>query len=123
MNEISVKVVGEGHKNCTLQVSGILFKEITNFQILKFADLSHDATGVKLESVLFAIQEKAGLFLNWTKGKETSLILPLESRGVFNFEGMQCINSPEATDGISISAFGVPTPKAFLLMLDMGKQR
>jgi hypothetical protein len=123
VTEISTSIEIEGAKNLTLHVVGNITKNVSLYDILKFADLRSPVIKLRLESVTFAIQEKAGFYLWWRgKGSEKSLILPLESRGWFDFEKVGCIMSPADATGIAISSFNVTEPKAFRLILDMSKQ-
>jgi hypothetical protein len=123
VSELNAIIQTDGQKNVTVHVTGILTKDIVLADILAFSNLSGRPAKLRLESVTFAIQEKAGLYL-WWRGRDSNktLILPLESRGWFDFEKIGCIQSPAETIGMSISSFGVNAPKAFLLILDMGKQ-
>lgn len=109
-----VKVPADGSKNLVLQVVGVLEKDLTRQVLYK------SSRRLRLDSVLFAVQEKAGLLLWWGKDK---LILPLESRGYFSFT---CpVACPEDWDQqIWISSFRVgepPTPKHFYFTLDCEK--
>src|ERR1700679_3754655 len=82
-----VKVTAGGSRNVSVQISGSLPKGM--FELVKFEHL-----GLKLTSLLFLIQEKAGLYLWWDKD---DLILPLESRGAFKFD--TGLKAPEGWDG------------------------
>lgn len=123
MSESSIKRLADGHKNVILNVSGMLTEELPVTDICVFSSLDHSPKALKIESLVFAIQEKMGFYLWWKKGKETTLILPLEGRGGLGFEGMQCLHSPEGAEAIAISSFGWAAPqKAFMILLDMVKQ-
>ena len=124
MSDWVVDKSGDTGKNITLRVSGFITKSFTIPQtIFDFSELRLNPSKIRFESVVFAIQEKMGMYL-WWKGKESNktLILPLESRGAFNFEAMQYLHSPEDALGMSFTTFGVDTPKAFLLIIDLGAQ-
>lgn len=111
--------------NCLVKISGWLEEDMPLTKILMFEDLSPVPKAIRIDSVVYAIQEKAGFNLWWVEGEgpdEKRLILPLESRGYFNFEPMQSLQSKDAI-GIAIESFNVGTaPKTFLILLDMVKQ-
>ena len=120
-----VEIVNDGQKNATVQVSGLLLppsaavSSLHHVDLLQFADLNHTPSKIRVESITFAIQEKGGLYLWWTND---ILLMPLESRGFFDFEKIGCLSSPIGSKGISMTTFGIDKPKAFLLILDLGKQ-
>jgi hypothetical protein len=122
MDDLSVEILGAGRKNITVQVWGILTKNLPVPRVI-FTLEDIGCSKFRFESVVFAVQEKSGFYL-WWKGKDSnkSLILPLESRGAFNFEPVQCLHSPPDTVGIALTSFGVDGPKAFRLILDLGAQ-
>lgn len=109
-----VKITADALRNASVQISGGLpSQEEGKFKLVKFEHL-----GLKLTSVLFLIQEKAGLYLWWD---EDNLILPVESRGAFKFDiGLK---APEDWDGqIWGQAFKTEEfDKAFLLIMDFDK--
>ena len=108
--------------SCLVRISGWLDKDIPFTKIFMFEDLNPVPKAIRIDSVVFAIQEKAGFNLWWVgEGGEKRLILPLESRGYFNFEGMQSLQSKHAV-GIAIESFGVTSTKTFLILLDTVKQ-
>jgi hypothetical protein len=108
---------------CLVKISGYLDEDLPLTKVFMFEELSPIPKSIRIDSVIFAIQEKAGFNLWWVGGEEGEkrLILPLESRGFFNFEGMQSLQSHEAK-GIAIEAFNVTGTKTFLILLDMVKQ-
>lgn len=110
-----VKTTAAGSRNVSIQISG--FVKADDEDIFELANLEH--RGLKVTSVVFLIQEKAGLFLWWDKDRN-ELILPLESRGAFRFDtGLKC---PDDWDGkIWAESFKVDEDKAFLLLLDFDK--
>lgn len=120
------RIVYDGPKNAVLQVSGFLVKDIVAAEpILLLKDLHPWPKALRLDSIVFAVQEKMGCVLWWKAKDELELILPVESRGKLDFEGMQGLHSPnEGTEGIYMSTFKC-TDKAgyyFLLFLDLMKQ-
>lgn len=109
--------------NCLVKISGQIEKDIPLTKVLMFEQLSPVPKAMRIDGVVFAVQEKAGFNLWWVEGEgsEKRLILPLESRGYFNFEGMQSLQSKHAL-GIAMTSFNVTMPKTFLILLDMVKQ-
>jgi hypothetical protein len=81
---------------------------------------------MRLDSVTFAIQEKMGFNLWWTGGatiKDWQLIMPLESRGFFDFEKVGGLHSPDGCYGIGLSVFKNTDPMmTFTMTLDLTKQ-
>jgi hypothetical protein len=124
MNGLEVNKINDGGKNVTINFSGVLVKDIDPSAPKMVVDfLSLHVKRIRLESITFAIEEKAGFYLWWMgEGYKKSLILPLESRGWFDFEKSGCLHSPEWAVGIGLSSFKIEVPKAFLIILDMGKQ-
>ena len=126
MDELSIKIGPDGMKNSTVNVSGILTAaQPVPREIVTFAKLSHPPKSLKIEAIEFSFQDKLGFRLWWTGGDLPLLILPVESRGLMNFEGMQSLHSPEGVTGIGFTTYGMPPQKAdlaFLLMLDLVKQ-
>lgn len=114
----------DGAKNVAVALSGTLFKDLAPTEFLLFNELSLSPRAVRIESVVFAIQEKMGFNLLWKmEGGQWRLILPLESRGRLDFESpMQGIHSPEGAIGLGISSFLCVLEKTFLVMLDLTKQ-
>lgn len=118
-----VKVGSDGHKNCQITVSGILQSDLDVRPILLFSALQPPPRSIRLDGVLFELEEKMGLYLWWMyESLPPTFILPLESRGQLNFEGMQGLHSPQGCIGLGLSTFKVDTPKGMLLMIDMVKQ-
>jgi|SRR6266851_1712453 len=110
------KMTANGAHNVAVQISGGLpIEEEGMFTLFKF-----DYASLKLTSVLFLVQEKAGLYLWWG---EENLILPAESRGAFKFE--IGIKSPEGWDGTlwgsSFKTSDTDRAKGFLLLLDFDR--
>jgi hypothetical protein len=113
---VTIKVIktADGGRNASFEVSGFLEKSLGDKVFL----LCELGAKVRFTNILFAIQEKAGLYLWWDKAKK-NLVLPLESRGNFKLDGVQ---SPEDWDfKLWASAFNVDQPKGFLLILDFDK--
>ena len=107
-----------------MAISGTLSKDIFSpLVVLNFADLHPVPARVRIESAVFAIQEKMGCVLWWDTEDGDVLILPLESRGKLDFESpMQGLHAPKGARGIKMSTFLCNAEKHFLIMLDMTKQ-
>ena len=84
--------------------------------------------GLRLDSAVWAIQEKMGLYLWWEDPKgEEALVLPMESRNSVRFD--EGIPSPRVENGwagkMYLSSFRCedgPLPKGFFVLLDFDKQ-
>ena len=122
-NPIKLVIACDGPKNAVLQLTGKLTKDIPITDVFTLDQLTEPTPkAVRIESVTFAIQEKMGFLLYWKTLKGYELILPLESRGYFNFEPLQGYHSPKDLVGMAIESFGCAAPKSFLLCLDLTKQ-
>lgn len=123
MSQVEIIRVTDGHNATIVSASGILTKEDESFDLVHWAELKPVPVKARLESAAFGIQEKAGVLLWWKMpdGKNR-LILPLESRGKLDFEGLQGIHAPPTSLGICMTTFGVPSPKHFRLSIDLTKQ-
>jgi hypothetical protein len=109
--------------NCLVKISGWLEEDMPLTKILLFEELSPIPKAMRIDSVIFAIQEKLGFNLWWVgEAGEKRLILPLESRGYFNFEGMQSLQSKDSK-GIAMESFNLgASTKTFLILLDLVRQ-
>ena len=112
----------DGHKNAVVSVTGMLYEDIEHTDILTLSNLSPTPRAIRIEGVTFAIQEKMGFQLYWRTLHGYELIMPIESRGFFNFDVMQGLHSPKDTIGLSVSSFGCKDLKSFLILLDLTKQ-
>ena len=115
---LKVKIPQIGRKNLTIQVAGRVEPGDDSIQqLFSIAGLaSPEMSGLRIDSVLFALQEKAGLLLWWDRDG-ADLILPLESRGAFSFS--YPIHSPKGWDGMMYySTFKVDEPKHLYLTLE-----
>jgi hypothetical protein len=118
--------IGGAAKNCRISVSGLLnpgqYK--SPHPIFLFKDLSGSPSGVRLDSIEFAVQEKMGFNLWWIMEDKThEVVLPLESRGYFDFEKVDSWHSPPGAVGMALSAFKITEQgMSFLIMLDLVKQ-
>ena len=117
-------------KNGSVQVSGWMPSEVEPALLLDLKDVftapREGWKGIRLDAAVWAIQEKAGIYLWWgseTKNEE-NLILVCESRNFMRFEdGVLSPRMDKGWDGkIYFSTFKVDEPKAFFLILDFDKQ-
>jgi hypothetical protein len=127
-----LRTIKEGEKNFSVSVTGFTrddFKRVPIIDIEKFKAPTSGWKGVRLDSITWAIQEKMGMYLRWEDDdKETSLILPLESRNSMRFD--EGIPSPRINEGwtkrIWLSGFNTNIApagaKSFFLLLDFDKQ-
>ena len=120
-----VKIGSDGGKTCHVVISGLVEKSLSTPEpILLFEALGGKPTKLRIDGVQFAIQEKMGFNLWWIMDDQTvELIMPLESRGGFDFEKIIPLHSLDGAIGMAISSFKVTDPKmSFMIMLDMTKQ-
>jgi hypothetical protein len=121
---LMVKVLHEGGKHAAVRVSGFLSGD-TEMTLISVGDLSHQPRSLRIDTIHYAIQEKAGIHLLWAmKGtKEPELILTLESRGKFDFSEFGGLTAPKDWEGkLILRAFNVDKPKAVFFVLQMEKQ-
>ena len=125
-----VKIGSDGGKTCQILIQGLVAENFSAEPILFFKDLvgtlntRAPCQKMRLDAAQFAIQEKMGFNLWWILEDDSfDLILPLESRGGFEFEKIISIHSPEGAKGLALSCFKVSEPgMSFMLMLDFTKQ-
>jgi hypothetical protein len=112
---IKVNKVHSGGRNLTLVFTGVIDKEDESKAICLVSKLD---AGVKLSSVAFLVQEKAGFQLWWDEDL-TEPMMPVESRGAFRFDG---VRPPSDWKGeIFLVPFKVDEKKMFVLSLDFDK--
>jgi hypothetical protein len=116
---LEVVQAGGSQRNVTLNVRGLLTKEMPMTPIsVKLEQVK----GLKLASLVWAIQEKLGLYLWWD---EETILLPLESRNSMRFD--VGVPSPDGWNGtLYLSSYGFTLPpaavqKAFFLVLDFDR--
>jgi hypothetical protein len=128
---MDIKMGADSENSCRVTISGDLDKALElPAPIFLFVDLKRGhkpIAGLRLDCALWAVQEKMGFNLWWliepaAKSPRVKLILPLESRGFFDFEKILAIQSPPEAVGVGITAFKV-TEKAmtYFIMLDFTK--
>lgn len=130
---MDISIGADGGKNCHVTITGQLTESFSSpVPVLLFKELTPNPNGtplkLRLDGIQFAIQEKAGFNLWWimpAAGKIPSyrLIMPIESRGGFDFEKIKPLSSPHGALGIALTAFKV-TEKfmSYMVMLDLTKQ-
>jgi hypothetical protein len=125
---MEIKIGADGGKSCHVTITGQLSANLSMpAPILLFADLVPPPKGLRLNGVQFAIQEKMGFNLWWILPPDGEipaykLILPLESRGNFDFEKIKPIISPDAALGIALTSFKITEKNmSFMLMLNLSK--
>jgi hypothetical protein len=127
--KVDIEIGADGGKNCHVTITG---QQSENFSkpapILFFKDLSGSPERLRLDGLQFAIQEKSGFNLWWIMPEEKGipaykLIMPIESRGGFDFEKIKPVSSPRGALGLALTSFKV-TEKfmSYLIMLDLTKQ-
>ncbi len=123
---MDIRTVSDGEKSCLVTLSGSISPNFKPRSVLNFNDLKHAPRRMRLDSVTWAIQEKMGFNLWWITGievKNWKLILPLESRGYFDFEKTGSLHSVDEAVGIGLSSFkNTELMMGFLLTLDLTKQ-
>jgi hypothetical protein len=122
---MEIKIGSDGGKSCIVTITGQLSTNLPKPEpILFFTQLSGAPRALRLDGVQFAIQEKMGFNLLWILTKDrTSLLLPMESRGGYDFEKIQPLSSPEDSIGIALTSFKVTEKNmSFFIILDMSKQ-
>jgi hypothetical protein len=121
---MEISIGSDGEKGCILTVTGQLSDDSRRVEpIFYFKDLKGHPLKVRLDSIQFAIREKMAFELYWLTEAEHKILMPIESRGYFDFERVQPYHSPEGAIGIGLKAYRVTEEKmAFWMMLDMSKQ-
>ena len=124
---MELTLVQDGEKNSILSFGGIVRNVLVKRPVFNLNDLRGNPGRVRIEAIIYNIQEKMGFHLWWKRGDEYDYIMPLESRGRADFEGMQGIQSTAKHESLVIDSFG-PSPdsndrKGFLLFFDVSKQQ
>lgn len=105
----NVKVTATGFINPERDESGLV--------ILDLDKLSGNPKGIRLDSIIWVVEEKATLYLCWGD----RVIMPVESRNSIRFDTP--LNSPEGERQIRVFCRkAMPFACAFFLLLDMDKQ-
>jgi hypothetical protein len=116
----SVVQLHDGPKNVRAIVTGIVTPgDDSSFTILNLKKLVGDPKGIRLDTVIWLIEEKAGLRLLWGD----KLILPMESRNTLRLDNP--LHSPQTGWSGDLILKAVKTedkPKAFFIHLEFDKQ-
>ena len=118
---IDKEIVTNGAKGTILRVSGVIDKAQPAQDLFTFEELN-SPTGLRLDSVVFALQEKMGVILWWKTPEGGILMMPLESRGRLDWEAVGALQSPNGASGIMMSTFKVDEPKVFTFIMDFTKR-
>ena len=120
---MEVKIVTEGHTGVVVRVRGSLNEKapLKVYNLIDFNKLNPVPKALKLDSVVFAIQEKMGVILWWRKERGSELMLPLESRGRLDWEAVQSLQSGPDVTGVDMTVFGVNEVKQFVFVMDFTK--
>jgi hypothetical protein len=122
---MDITIGADGGKNCHVTIQGQMRKVPTApVPIVVFSELAGAPKKLRIDGVQFAIQEKMGFNLFWIMGEvDFKIILPLESRGGFDFEKTKPLSSPDGALGIALMPFNLSQPPmGYLIQLDMTKQ-
>jgi len=127
---MNIDIGADGDKNCHVTITGQMSENLPMpAPVLFFRDLRGSPHKMRLDGLQFAIQEKMGFNLWWIMDDTTEdimslkLILPVESRGGFDFEKIKPISSPEGAIGLALTSFKVnEVQMSYLIMLDLTKQ-
>ena len=127
-----IQIIKEGEKNFSILVKGMVHADFLAVPILDLAKVKPPREGwkgLRLDSAVWAIQEKLGLYLWWDKPDgEKTLALVMESRNGLRYD--EGILSPRKQDGwngiLYLSSFNCDSPakgvKAYSVVLDFDKQ-
>ena len=127
-----IQIIKDGAKNVSILVKGVLEENLKMTPIIDLEKLqmpSQGWKGLRLDSAVWAIQEKMGFHLWWDECcKEEHLVLPMESRNAMRFD--EGIPSPRVEAGwkgvIYLSSFRQDDPQGFrkwyFILLDFDKQ-
>lgn len=126
---MEIEIGADGGKNCHVTITGQMDGNLPQpAPILLFKDLACSPLKLRLDGIQFAIQEKMGFNLWWIMPPEGEipsfkLIMPIESRGGFDFEKIKPVSSPKGALGLALTSFKVTEKSmSFLIMLDLTKQ-
>ena len=129
---MEITIGADGGKNCHITLTGEMRKNtVAPVPIVYFNSLNGSPGAMRLDGIQFALQEKMGFNLWWildepiteTGVPKLKLIMPIESRGGFDFERIKPIQSPHNAIGMALTTFRVSEPPmTFMVMLDFTKQ-
>jgi hypothetical protein len=122
-----VQVIKDGPKNLSVLVRGLIRRDFKPTPIVELDKLTAPREGwkgLRLDSAVWAIQEKMGLYLWWEDGD--GFVLPMESRNAMRFD--EGISSPRIENGwkgkVWLSSFKCDESRimGFFVLLDFDKQ-
>jgi hypothetical protein len=127
---VIVQVVKDGQKNFSILIKGLVRGDFEATPIINTAKIqapNQGWKGLRLDSALWLVQEKMGLYLWWRKPEgEEDLALVMESRNGLRFdEGLPSPRVEKGWDGLMyLSSFNHQGggPKGFVVLLDFDKQ-
>jgi hypothetical protein len=122
---VNIKIGADGDKNCHVTITGQLSDPLSEpAPILFFMHLKGSPKAMRLDGIQFAIQEKMGFNLWWImEGESFEILMPIESRGGFDFEKIKPVSSPSGAIGLALTSFKVTEKSmSYLIMLDLTKQ-
>lgn len=113
--------IQDGGKNVKIIVSGFIEPELDEsvLLLLDLNKLSGNPRGIRLDSIVWVIEEKALLYLCWGE----RVLMPMESRNSVRFDTP--LNSPPDIREIRVYCrrpAASPSAAAFFLLLDLDKQ-
>lgn len=115
--------VHDSNKNLRVTINGVISPGDDRAEIFevifRLSDLKDNPKGVRLDSIVWLIEEKAGLRLCW--GDQT--VLPLESRNHLRLDyPLDCPRDNWSGEVILRCPKTEASPKAFFLHLEFDKQ-
>lgn len=90
----------DGNVNVVLTVTGILDeRDVKPTLITDIKSLQGGPSSIRLDRILYSIEEKLHCLLWWEGKEKDMLILPLAGRGMFDFDWMSGRHSPKGHSG------------------------
>lgn len=115
---LSSKIVMEGQKNAAVLITGDTLDLEPYTSILRLESLHFAPKSIRLDSIVYAFQDKAGLEFWWDEGV---LALPLEGRGKLDLGSVWPLHSPDNWGKeLLVRAYG--PPGLCTVLLDVEKQ-
>src|SRR5271168_2230028 len=119
---MQVKISSGGERNVYVTASGFVSKgePLTPEPIFLFKDIKGEPLTVRLDDIQFAIREKMGFDLLWVMPNGYEVVMPVESRGYFDWEKSQSIHCPEGAIGMALQPFNVTSERmSFMIVLGL----
>ena len=119
------RLLYDGQKNVLILVTGEIPSTdsglVKEFTAVEFSKLAGSPKGLRLDTVIWLIEEKAGLQFWWAGEAFESFLLPMESRNHLRFD--RPLDSPPGTTHVLIKPGKSESgPRMFMLLLDFSKQ-